>query len=333
MKITIAVVFLFLTHLANAQGRTVSFSRIDWAVQTIDAATPEALAQQLTTPYTTDLEKVRSVFRWITEHIAYAGRPHAAVRGGALRHKPVPVDSLLGLKSVDDIVAYTVLQNRTAVCHGYARLFKALCNYAGIRAELVTGYARGGLGNPAFRSNHTWNAVYVDSAWRLLDATWASGYISFTDEFVKHYDDSYFFPAPESFIRSHYPEDLKWALLPNPPTLREFYNAPFKLTAFAKYGINGYAPSRGVVEAAIGDTVQFRFALKEASGFSMAPELNADSMLLSGIPAWDFIKPSVITNEVVYTYAVHSDRVEWIHLVYNDDVILRYKLNIRKPNP
>lgn len=162
MKIAVAVVFLFLTHLVHAQGRTVPFSRIDWAVQSVDAATPEALAQQLTAPYTTDLEKVRSIFRWITEHIAYAA-PRAAVRGAA-RHKPVPMDSLLALKSVDEIVAYTVLQNRTAVCHGYARLFKALCSYAGIRAELVTGYARGGLGNPAFRPNHTWNAVYVDSS-------------------------------------------------------------------------------------------------------------------------------------------------------------------------
>jgi hypothetical protein len=333
MKITFAGLLLLLTYCAGAQGRPVSFSRIDWVVQTVDATTPEALAQQLTAPYTTDLEKVRSVFRWITEHIAYASRPRSSVHKSALRYKHVPMDTLLALKSVDEIVAYTVLQNRTAVCNGYARLFKTLCSYAGIRAEVVTGYARGGSGNIPFRSNHSWNAVYVDSAWRLVDATWASGFVSFTDEFVKHYDDSYFFPSPEGFIRSHYPEDLKWALLPNPPTLHEFYNTPFKLTAFVKYGISGYTPSRGVVEAAIGDTVQFRFALKGNPTFTMAPELNADSMLLSGVAAWDFIKPSVVANEVVYTYPVQSDRVEWIHLVYNDDIILRYKLNIRKEKP
>jgi hypothetical protein len=243
----------------------------------------------------------------------------------------VPMDTLLAMKSVDEIVAYTVMQKLTAVCNGYARLFKTLCDYAGIRAEVVTGYARGGLGSAAFRSNHSWNAVYVDSAWHLVDATWASGYISFADEFVKQYDDSYFFPDPEQFIRSHYPEDLRWALVSNPPTLREFYQTPFKLTAFMKYGIQDYAPSTGVVEAAMGDTVQFRFELKAVSDTKMAPELDADSMLLSGVPSWDFIKPTVVGNQVVYTYPVHSEVVEWVHLVYNDDVILRYKLNVRRP--
>ncbi len=332
MRLPFAIIFFFVAPFAAAQGRAVSFSRIDWAVQSVDASTPEALAQRLTAPYATDLEKVRAIFRWITEHIAYASRPRTGGRTKTARYKPVPMDSLLALKSVDEIVAYTVLQNRTAVCNGYARLFKALCNYAGIRAEMVNGYARGGLGSTAFRSNHSWNAVYVDSGWHLVDATWASGYISYADEFVKQYDDNYFFPPPERFIRSHYPEDLAWSLLPDPPALSEFHSTPFKLTAFAKYGISGYAPARGVVEAAIGDTVQFRFQLAGSSAFSMAPELNADSMLLNGLPAWAFVKPASVAGEVVYSYPVHSDRVEWIHLVYNDDIILRYKLNIRKPD-
>jgi hypothetical protein len=332
MNRALLVLFLIISKLVYAQGESANFSRIDWAVQTIDAATPEQLAHKLTVPYTTDREKVRSIFRWITEHIAYAVRPRTAVsRSAAVRFRPASMDSLLALKTVDEIVAYTVMQNRTAVCNGYARLFKALCLYAGIRAEMVTGYARGSFGNPAFRPNHSWNAVYVDSAWRLLDVTWASGYVSFTEEFVRHYDDSYFFPDPEQFIRSHYPEDLRWALLQNPPTLHEFNNMPFRLTAFTKYGISGYAPSRGVVEATIGDTVQFRLQVRTGTGLAMAPELNADSMLQSNIPNWAFLRPDVTGAEIVYTFPVHSEAIEWIHLVYNGDVILRYRLNIRKP--
>jgi len=331
MKIIVGVVLLFSGIRLAAQTKPVSFSRIDWAVQSIDASTPEALARQLTAPYTTDLEKVRAIFRWITENIAYAARPRFAVSRSALRYKQLPMDTLLAMKSVDEIVAYTVMQKRTAVCNGYARLFKTLCDYSGIRAEVVSGYARGGFGNPAFRSNHSWNAVYVDSAWHLVDATWASGFITYADEFIKQYDDYYFFPAPEQFIRSHYPEDLKWSLLDNPPTLREFYQAPFKMTAFMKYGIGSYAPASGVIEAAIGDTVQFRFDLKNTITASMAPELNADSMQLNRLPSWDFIKPAIVGNQVSYSYAVQSETVEWIHLVYNDDVILRYRLNIRKP--
>jgi hypothetical protein len=333
MRVLLCVVFLIFVLHAPAQSRAVSFSRIDWAIQSVDAGTPEALAQQLTQPYNTDLEKVRSVFRWITEHIAYTTRPRGLIRAKGAPYKAEPMDSLLALKPVDEIVAYNVLQKRTAVCNGYARLFKTLCTYAGIPAEIVNGYARVGLDRAGnrFRSNHSWNAVYIDSAWHLLDATWASGYISYSDEFVKHYDESFFFPDPEQFIRTHYPEDLKWSLLSHPPTLREFYHTPFKLTAFAKYGIRAYAPESGVVEAAVGDTLQFQLELKGLNELKMAPELNADAMIGSGVSSWHFLQPVVSGNRVVYRYPVQEQGVEWLHLVYNNDVVLRYKVNIHKP--
>jgi len=329
-KIIGCVAFLLLVFFSKAQGRAVSFSHIDWAVQNIDASTPEALSQQLTAPYTTDLEKVRSIFRWITEHIAYATRPRMNVSRSALHYSPPSMDSLLALKSVDEIVAYTVLQQRTALCNGYARLFKTLCDYAGIRTELVTGYARDGWSNYKFRSNHTWNAVYVDSAWHLVDATWASGFISFSNEFVKQYDDTYFFPDPAQFIYTHYPEDLKWSLLSNPPTLREFYQAPFRLMPFIKYGIDSYAPTTGVIEAAVGDTLQFHLDLNGKKSFDLAPEPGADSMQLNALPSCAFLKPTVTGQRVLYSYIVPSDQVQWLQLVFNDDVILRYRLNIRQ---
>jgi hypothetical protein len=332
MRVLFCIVCILFAPAAQAQHGAVSYSRIDWAVQFVDAGTPEALAQKLTQPYQTDLEKVRAIFRWITEHIAYTTRPRGLIRAKGGPYNAEPMDSALALMPVDEIVAYNVLQKRSAVCNGYARLFKTLCRYAGIPAEIVAGYARVGMDRAGsrFRSNHSWNAVYVDSAWRLLDATWASGYISFSDEFIKHYDDSFFFPDPEQFIRSHYPEDLKWSLLQHPPTLREFYHTPFKLTAFGKYGIRAYAPESGVVEAAIGDTLQFHFELNRLSEFKMAPELNADSMIGSGVASWHFIQPDVSGSRVVYRYPVQKQSVEWLHLVYNDDVVLRYKLNIRK---
>lgn len=331
MKITFGIFLFFNFFFAQAQPFALSFNGIDWVAQRGDVLTPETLAQQLTAPCKTDLEKVRAIFRWITSNISYAVRPLPGVNKSALRYKPLPMDSALALKSVDEIVAYTVLQKRTAVCNGYARLFKTLCGYAGIRAELVTGYARAGWGNFAFRPNHTWNAVYIDSAWRLVDVTWASGYVSFANEFVQQYDDSYFLPLPERFIYTHYPEDLRWSLLQNPPALHEFDRAPFKLTAFIKYGIRNYAPANGVIEAAVGDTLRFRFELAAPLPFQMAPELISDSMLMSRDTTWCFLKPVVANNEVLYTYAVQSAAVEWIDLVYNDDIVLRYKLHVRRP--
>jgi Uncharacterized protein involved in cytokinesis, contains TGc (transglutaminase/protease-like) domain len=32
--------------------------------------------------------------------------------------------------------------------------------------------------NRRFAVNHTWNSVYIDSTWYLLDVTWASGVVT-----------------------------------------------------------------------------------------------------------------------------------------------------------
>ena len=38
-------------------------------------------------------------------------------------------------------------------------------------------------------------------------------------------------------------------------------------------------------------------------------------------------------NKVSYTYKVKSDNVEWLNVIYDDELIMRYKLNIRKDLP
>jgi hypothetical protein len=36
---------------------------------------------------------------------------------------------------------------------------------------------------------------------------------------------------------------------------------------------------------------------------------------------------------VTYTYKVTSDKVEWLNIIYDDELIMRYKLNIMKDLP
>ncbi len=60
--------------------------------------------------------------------------------------------------------AYGALVNGYAVCEGYARAFKLLCRYAGIKCILVTGDSRG--------VGHMWNMVELDSQWYHVDVTW-----------------------------------------------------------------------------------------------------------------------------------------------------------------
>lgn len=292
---------------------------------------PYSLAQKLTAPCSTDRQKVKAIFDWIADNIAYNVGTRSNWRQKQVRYHSVAPDTSLDNKSLNEIVAYQVLRKRVAICNGYARLFKTLCDYAGIQAQVVTGYARTNdtrIGE-RFKTNHSWNAVQIDSTWHLLDVTWASGYINFADEFVKQYDGYYFLTPPDLFFRNHYPDNLQWSLLSNPPQLQELKHAPYQAAAFVKYGITSFLPQKGALEAAAGDTLHFTLTVADKENkINIVPEDFFDSTRQNDA-AWAFLAPDSVQQDglIKYTYIV-PEGVSWLHLMYNNDVLLRYKINV-----
>lgn len=314
-----------------AQQKGRSFHDIDWNARFINATTPESLSYQLTSPYTSEFEKVRSIFSWITQNISY--------NTGITRPRPqLPIDFIetdfpdsIAWKSANEMTAYQVLKRRVAVCEGYAKLFTTLCQYAGIKSEVVTGFAICCSGRVKFRTNHSWNAVRIDSAWYLLDLTWASGYVNQWNEFVQRTDENYFLAAPERFIRDHFPDDLRWALLDNIPFVSEFKRSPYMNKAFVKYKIGLLSHPKGLIEAGIGDTIRIELQVtNREKDKKISPDPFFDSTILSSTPRAVFVDPEFAGTKAIYTFVVPSPYVEWLHLSYNEDIILRYRLDIKK---
>ena len=319
--------------MSFAQRYRADFSAIDYRVLSVNDTNPDSLARKLVASYTNDLQKVRAIFRWITENIAYkTSSRYKRVSSYRNSHIEIEDDDTGVLKPLNVRVAENVLRKREAVCDGYSRLFKTLCDAAGVRSQTIIGFARGeNRGGIKFRSNHSWNAVYIDSAWHLLDVTWASGFMSFGGDFVKHFDEKYFLTPPDQFIQDHFPEDLQWTLLADPPTLREFHHSPFKHSAFIKHKILSYKPSDGIIEASVGDRLVFELETSETKDNLMVASGNmSDSSLLSAL--WLFAKPSAIKtgNKLSYTYTVENAAEQWLHIIYKGDVIMRYKLRVKK---
>jgi len=299
------------------------------------------LSKKLTGTLSSEREKVSAIFHWITSHISYRVKPgKQAVIGAASRRNTMePEEDLSPLKPLNERVAETVLQKRVAVCDGYARLFTTLCDYAGIRSEVIVGYARTGSNQQAgrFQVNHYWNAVMIDQQWYLLDATWASGYLSGDGSvFIRDYDQRYFLTPAKIFIRDHYPDDARWTLLPDAEVPEEFSSSPFRLKSFSKYRITSFYPSFGVIETFVGDTIrlQLETAITEA-GRNIVPDLLIDSAFFTHSPSWVFLRPenagsAQLAQQYTYTYTIASPDVEWLYLLYNDDMVLRYKLNVKK---
>jgi transglutaminase/protease-like cytokinesis protein 3 len=327
MKI-LPTIFLIVSFFPSfSQNWPGDINEIDRKIRSIPFTTTDSLANQLIALGNTDLEKVRAIFRWITENINYNTRIF-----NRNREKPFgpvfneePDDSSATLKPLNERVAEKVLRKKIAFCDGYTRLFKILCDRAGIQSEIITGYARTNKPGARFGVNHTWNAVYLDSSWRLLDVTWASGFISYSDEFIRRYDEYYFLTPPQHFIRDHYPEDLKWTLLSDPPAFREFYNGPFLYSAFIKSGITSYLPVKGIIEASVGDTIRIELKTKTlARNYFVADELLTDSLAV-------FFQPDIEAGEKIsYTYTVATADKEWLYIYYNDEVVMRYKLKMKK---
>ncbi len=302
---------------------------------------PAMLAKQLTDSHKTELGKVTAIFNWITQTISYKTNTgkKKIIGSSTRRNFNEEVEDNSPLKPLNERVAETVLKKRVAVCDGYARLFTLLCDFAGIRSEIIAGYAKTNSSQPSkrFQVNHYWNAVMIDTQWHLLDVTWASGYLSARgDEFIRELNNNYFLTPPEIFIRDHYPDDARWTLLPDSKTPEEFRQSPFKQKSFVKYHITSFFPSVGVIEAFVGDTIRLRVETASTEkGRQVCPDLLIDSAIFSHSPTWVFLRPDIpekttLHNFHDYVYPVASPSIEWLYLVYNDDLVLRYRINIKK---
>jgi transglutaminase/protease-like cytokinesis protein 3 len=334
MKLLFSLILLLFSCVGFTQRKTINFSAIDSKAEEINASSPDTLSYLLTSPYTTELEKVRSVFYWITDHISY----------NTIRFQPRPVvyeddgaeaayDADTMYKTLNERVAEIVLKRRYAFCDGYARLFKTLCDYAGIKSEVITGYARTSFNNGQFRCNHKWNAVMIDSNWYLLDVTWASGYISVAgNSFIKDLNENYFLTPPKYFIQDHYPGDIKWTLLNDPPTLAEFNHSPFKQPYF-NYKIVSYSPSKGIINATVGDTVTIVLqTIDDKKNLYLLDKASIDSADIAFADSCLKAKKTCVIkgDKVTAEYIVTDEEVQWLQVIYNGDVVLRYKLNIKK---
>jgi hypothetical protein len=323
MKIFLIILF-FLPLKFYSQVAQTNFYSIDNKVESIPISKTDTLAKQLASLGKTDREKVRAIFRWITEHIDYNVMPFGQVKKKPHSFYNEPDDSSVVLPPLDERVAAKVLNTGVAFCDGYSRLFKTLCEHAGIKAEVIYGYARTNS-NRRFAVNHTWNSVFIDSSWYLLDVTWASGFVSYSNEYIRQYNDLYFLTPPSDFIREHYPEDPQWTLLKDPPVYREFAQSPFRYSGYVKAGVSSYLPAKGVIDVAVGDTIAIELtARREINSFLVSASPVPDTAQLTKISV------NTIGEKLVLKYNITTTTGEWLYVFCNEELALRYKLNVKK---
>lgn len=109
------------------------------------------IADEVTTPDMSDIEKVKALHDWICDNTKYA-------------------DSTIPLEYHTDA---SILLNNETVCEGYAKALNLLCNSVGIETYYVHS------------SDHAWNIVKLGGHYFHIDTTWDDGDNPTTEWFLK----------------------------------------------------------------------------------------------------------------------------------------------------
>lgn len=193
--------FLCSGIIVNAQE---NYSYVDHKALQIPRSktySTDSIANYMKENFATGKEKIRAVYTWITNNIAYS------------------TDSIFHFNrwGIDpEINMSAILRRRKGVCENYAALFAGILVKSGVQAIVVTGYTN----IPANRywNGHGWVAVQADGEWFLCDPTWDAGYNSY----------HYLLVPPTEFIQTHMPFDPLWQLLEYPVSHKDFQHGYYR---------------------------------------------------------------------------------------------------------
>ncbi len=179
----------------------------------------------LTEKLTTEHEKFRAIFRWITENIEYNKSAASASE------------------------ADKIIRKNKAVCQGFSNLLKEMCNSVNIDCDVIVGYTKTepkDINKKLKKTDHAWNSVKLYDKWYLVDVTWATSKYNVTaKKFVKEFDEHYFLTPADRFILDHFPQDKKYQFLPKPIKAKKFIATPLYYADYFHLNIDNVIPTKG----------------------------------------------------------------------------------------
>ncbi|XP_067003178.1 hillarin [Anabrus simplex] len=287
----------------------IEFADIDQIAISVaqeDQKTFTDLVRKLVGRCGSDIEKARTIFRWITVKNLNTMQFDENLRGDT------PMGLLRGIK------------------HGtesYHVLFKRLCSYAGLHCVVIKGYSKSAGYQPGVRFEdnrfrNSWNAVYVAGAWRFVQCNWGARHLVNAKEVPKaggkgksdslryEYDDHYFLTDPREFIYEFFPLQSDWQLLKNPITLQDFEELPFVRSLFFRYGL--YFPdanTKAVMYTDATGAATVRIAMPSHMQSSLIFHYNlkfydSDGDSFDGVSLKRFVMQSVVGN--IVAFRVHA---------------------------
>lgn len=153
----------------------------------------EDLVLDLTKDLTSNEEKYRAFFVYITETFSY---------------------------TYSSVNPKNALRVRKGNCSTIASLYKEMCDISNLKCEVVDGYIRDATRmeniSVFFKgTSHAWNIIELNNEKAIVDATWGLAKtveVNSSKIFERDRIDFFFNPSPELLSFTHYPRKKKWLL-------------------------------------------------------------------------------------------------------------------------
>jgi hypothetical protein len=303
----------FLVLFASVSTYAQDYERVDAIIELYpkQLESPEQLSAFISRDFTSVDEKLRAIYGWIINHIAYNPDEYKALDYSFTTVK----DRNKKQENFRQKIIKRVLDQGNAVCEGYAMLFERLCELQGIQSYLVRGDSKASLTdiNRPFKANHMWNIAFIDGEPFLFDPTWGAG--KFNGKFVKDPSYTFFKTAPNLFLRTHYPVIKEDALLINIPDKTAFLQAPIMVDVNI-LETKPVKPSAGTLSSDVAFGL-WEFAVPYAQDAKVSYSLNGNQILAVDSSFDDntltFIIPAQIGARFLIVYL-------------NDETALAYKV-------
>lgn len=255
----LTLLFLFLCINIYSQN----FEKVDTKVRNYPRFSKvENLANQIKKDFSSDEDKVRAAFIWLTKNIRYNLKIlyNPKKRSYSFSYSSEQ-EKLQKQQAVMDKLVAATFRNKTGVCEEYAQSFKKICDLLNIEATVISGNVRNDandIGKVTDDTNHAWNAVKLNNKWQILDATWAAGH-EYNRRWIRAYNE-YFYNIPKDKIfKTHFPEDRVWVLRFGRMSKEEFYKQPIYTNTFLGLNSNLISPQTGIISLKSSENIVLKF--------------------------------------------------------------------------
>jgi transglutaminase/protease-like cytokinesis protein 3 len=199
-------------------------------------------------------------------------------------------------------------------------LFNNFCTYLKVKSNSISGYLKWRNLNDCEiqnKGNYTWNYIEIKGEYYLLDVSMASDLKSSYNDILYFY----FGTDPEIFIRSHFPNENKWQLLPEQYTFEKFENMTLLHPFFYLLGFKTISPDTGKI---IGNGT---IILASDKSFPcLSSSINCKGKYINHSVYTIFVDGSTLVRKMTINYNINENENE------NENKCLIYEVYVNNTN-